>query len=77
MHLSDFNMTKEQLKELYDTYFYETFKRFDFVADRGEGSYIYDETGREYLDFMAGIAVNSAGHCNKNVVKAIKDRQKQ
>lgn len=74
MHLSDFNMTKEQLKELYDTYFYETFKRFDFVADRGEGSYIYDENGREYLDFMAGIAVNSTGHCNKNVVNAIKEQ---
>lgn len=74
MHLSDFNMTKEQIKELYNTYFYETFKRFDFVADRGEGSYVYDENGREYLDFMAGIAVNSTGHCNKNVVNAIKEQ---
>lgn len=74
MKLEDFDMTKDELKELYDTYFYETFKRFDFVAEKGDGSYITDETGREYLDFMAGIAVNSAGHCNKNVVAAIKEQ---
>lgn len=71
MKLQDTGKTKEELKELYNTYFYETFQRFDFVADEGNGSYILDENGKEYLDFMAGIAVNSAGHCNKRVVRAI------
>ena len=74
MKLNDTGKTKEELKEMYDTYFHETFKRFDFVADQGEGSYVIDETGKKYLDFMAGIAVNSAGHCNKNVVSAIIDQ---
>lgn len=74
MKLQDFDMSKEDLKELYNTYFYETFKRFDFVAEVGHDSYITDENGKEYLDFMAGIAVNSTGHCNKNVVKAIKEQ---
>lgn len=74
MKLKDTGKTKEQLKEMYNTYFYETFKRFDFVADSGEGSYITDEDGNKYLDFMAGIAVNSTGHCNEKVVKAIKDQ---
>lgn len=74
MKLKDTGKTKEELKEMYDTYFHETFKRFDFVADQGEGSYVIDETGKKYLDFMAGIAVNSAGHCNKNVVSAIIDQ---
>lgn len=72
MKLKDFDMTKEELENLYNTYFYETFKRFDFVAEQGEASYVIDEKGKKYLDFMAGIAVNSAGHCNKNVVDAIK-----
>lgn len=71
MQLKDTGKTKDELKEMYNTYFYETFKRFDFVADVGEGSYIIDEAGKEYLDFMAGIAVNSTGHCNKKITEAI------
>ncbi|MGN0436095.1 MAG: aspartate aminotransferase family protein [Wujia sp.] len=71
MKLQDTGKTKEEIKEMYQTYFYETFKRFDFIADAGEEAYITDENGEQYLDFMAGIAVNSAGHCNKRVVEAI------
>jgi acetylornithine/N-succinyldiaminopimelate aminotransferase len=76
MNMKDQKLTKEELKKLYDTYFYETFKRFDFVADSGHDAYVVDENGREYLDFMAGIAVNSTGHCNKKVVKAVMDQCK-
>ena len=35
---------------------------------------LMDEEGKEYLDFMAGIAVNSTGHCNKRVVEAIMEQ---
>lgn len=38
---------------------------------RGEGSFIYDEDGKKYLDFMAGIAVNSFGHCHPYLVEAL------
>lgn len=74
MKLQDTGKTKEQLIDTYNTYFYETFKRFDFIADSAKDSYVFDENGKEYLDFMAGIAVNSAGHCNKKVVEAIKEQ---
>ncbi len=74
MKLQDVNKTKDDIKDMYNTYFYETFKRLDFVAETGEGSYIIAEDGKEYLDFMAGIAVNSTGHCNKRVVEAIKEQ---
>lgn len=74
MNIKDLGKTKEDIKNLYNTYFYETFKRFDFVAETGEGSYITDEEGKTYLDFMAGIAVNSTGHCNKKVTEAIIDQ---
>lgn len=74
MKLQDTGKTKEQIQELYNTYFHETFKRLDFIADRGEGAYVYDENNRPYLDFMAGIAVNSTGHCNERVTKAIIDQ---
>src|SRR5262245_50719915 len=44
---------------------------FDVVADRGEGSWLWDVEGRRYLDFGAGIAVTVTGHCHPRVVEAI------
>lgn len=41
------------------------------VAERAEGSYIYDMNGDAYLDFATGIAVNNVGHCHPKVVAAI------
>ena len=77
MNLTTTGKTKEDIKNMYDTYFHETFKRFDFVADAAHDSYIVDENKREYLDFMAGIAVNSAGHCNPKVVEAICEQSRE
>ena len=42
-----------------------------FVADHGLGSMLYDIEGNRFVDFTAGIAVNSTGHCHPDVVKAI------
>ena len=77
MDLKSTGKTKEEIKAMYNKYFYETFKRFDFIAEKGEDDYVIDETGKRYLDFMAGIAVNSAGHCNKKVVEAIIEQAQQ
>jgi 4-aminobutyrate aminotransferase len=44
---------------------------FNFVADRAEGSYIYTEDGRKFLDFTCGIGVANTGHCHPKVVAAI------
>ncbi len=41
------------------------------VAERGEGCYIYDQDGTQYLDFTCGIAVTNTGHCHPKVVEAI------
>ena len=38
---------------------------------RGEGSRLYDETGREYLDFLSGLAVTSLGHAHPAVADAV------
>lgn len=42
--------------------------------ERGEGAYLIDYQGKKYLDFGAGIAVNSTGHCHPQVVKAIQEQ---
>ncbi|CAL9481519.1 5-aminovalerate aminotransferase DavT [Nocardiopsis dassonvillei] len=44
------------------------------VAARGEGAHIYDEDGRRYLDFTAGIGVTSTGHCHPRVVTAAQEQ---
>ncbi len=48
-----------------------TYNRFPIVLDKGDGMYVYDENGKKYLDFVAGIAVNSLGHNHKKLVSAI------
>ncbi len=48
------------------------YDRFPVVFTRGEGIRVWDDKGNEYLDALAGIAVNSLGHCHPNVVSAIK-----
>lgn len=52
----------------------ETYERFDFIAETAKDMYLYDENGTPYLDFYAGIAVNSAGNCNEKVVAAIREQ---
>jgi acetylornithine/N-succinyldiaminopimelate aminotransferase len=41
---------------------------------RGSGVYLYDDSGKKYLDFGAGIAVNALGHCHPNLVNALKNQ---
>jgi acetylornithine/N-succinyldiaminopimelate aminotransferase len=47
------------------------FKRFPIAFERGEGARLYDVEGNAYIDMLAGIAVNSLGHCHPEVVRAI------
>ena len=76
MKLKETGLTKEQLKEKVNKYMIETYERFDFIAETAKDMYMYDENGTPYLDFYAGIAVNSAGNCNEKVVAEIQDQEK-
>lgn len=49
----------------------ETYGRAPIAIVKGEGSYLYDSTGRRYVDFCAGIATCSLGHANPAVVEAL------
>jgi 4-aminobutyrate aminotransferase len=44
------------------------------VVEHGEGVYLFDEAGRRYLDFTAGIGVTSTGHCHPRVVAAAQEQ---
>jgi acetylornithine/N-succinyldiaminopimelate aminotransferase len=49
-----------------------TYARMDVAFERGEGAYVYTADGRRYLDFGAGIAVASLGHCHPHLVDALR-----
>jgi acetylornithine/N-succinyldiaminopimelate aminotransferase len=53
---------------------YETFARAPLTFERGEGSWLITESGERYLDFAAGIAVNSLGHCHPHLVAALTEQ---
>jgi acetylornithine aminotransferase/acetylornithine/N-succinyldiaminopimelate aminotransferase len=55
-------------RELYERYVIPTYGRFDLKLARGQGTEVWDEDGKRYLDFGAGIAVTSIGHCHPRVV---------
>lgn len=74
MKLRDTGYTKSEIMELVKTYMIDTYERFPMIAETAKDMYIYDEEGTPYLDFYAGIAVNSAGSCNRAVVAAVKEQ---
>lgn len=51
-----------------------TYNRFPVVFDHGKGVYLYDTDGKEYLDFAAGIAVNSLGYGDETYTTALKNQ---
>ena len=60
-----------ELKERGDKVFIGTYSRYPAAMVKGSGCRLFDADGREYLDFLAGIAVCSLGHCHPAVTKAI------
>ncbi len=58
-------------QELEQRYFMRTFRRMPLTLVRGEGTRVWDESGKEYLDFTSGWAVNALGHCHPAVVGAV------
>jgi acetylornithine/N-succinyldiaminopimelate aminotransferase len=63
-------------QELEHKYFMPTFERLPVTLVRGQGARVWDDAGRQYLDFVAGWAVNSLGHCHPAVVSAVTEQVK-
>ena len=67
-------MNTQEIIDIEDKYFINTFNRVPVVLDHGEGAKVWDIEGKEYLDFLAGIAVNCLGHAHPALVGAIKEQ---
>ena len=54
-----------------------TYTRYPILLVRGKGVKVWDSNGREYLDFVGGLAVCNLGHCHPKVVKALEEQARQ
>lgn len=61
-------------QELEKKVFMPVFKRTPVTLVRGKGMKVWDDTGKEYLDFVAGIAVTSLGHCHPVLANALTEQ---
>ncbi len=66
--------SNEEVVHLTDRYVMKTYGRFPIAPVRGEGCRLWDADGKEYLDFVAGLAVCNLGHCHPRVVRAIREQ---
>jgi len=65
-------MTTQDLIATSSKYLANTYARFPLVLVKGRGVRLWDSDGKEYLDFVGGIAVDALGHCHPKVVAAIR-----
>src|SRR5690625_1244492 len=62
---------KQPAKKKADKSHFDLYGRYPIALVRGKGSKVWDDERNEYIDALAGIAVNNLGHCHPDVVKAI------
>jgi len=67
-------MDSQTLMMLSEKHIAHTYARYSIVLVRGKGTRVWDREGREYLDFVSGLAVCNLGHCHPRVVRAIQDQ---
>lgn len=60
--------------ELFERYVVPNYRRFPVSIERGEGSWVWDDQGRKYLDFFPGWGCNLLGHCPPAVVEAVTEQ---
>ncbi len=66
------SIVRTNAAELYDAYVMKNYAKAPLTLVRGEGVWAWDDTGKRYLDFASGIAVNALGHCHPVWVEAIR-----
>ncbi len=67
-------MSLEHLQELDAAHVIGTYARLPLEIVRGEGTRVWDDRGREYLDLLCGISVTNLGHCHPAVVAAVREQ---
>jgi acetylornithine/N-succinyldiaminopimelate aminotransferase len=63
----------EEVRELESHVLIPTYERLPILAVRGEGCCLYDDRGKRYVDFLAGLAVNSLGYNHPEIMRVLRD----
>src|SRR5579863_2439590 len=66
-------MNRQQIAELEKRVLIPTYDRMPILAVQGDGCYVYDETGKKYLDFLGGLAVNALGYNHPEIMATLRD----
>lgn len=67
-------MTQKITRQLYDQIMVPCYAPAPYIPVKGKGSRVWDQNGKEYIDFAAGIAVSALGHCHPDVVAALTEQ---
>lgn len=67
-------MTQSVTREDFDNWMMPVYAPAPFIPVRGEGSRLWDQQGKEYIDFAGGIAVNALGHAHPAMVQALTEQ---
>lgn len=71
METADIQLKPEEIQALEEKYLFATYKRSGLFCSHGSGVYLYDLSGKRYLDFLSGISVNSLGYNHPRIVRAL------
>jgi acetylornithine/succinyldiaminopimelate/putrescine aminotransferase len=71
MQSTDIQLKPEEIQALEEKYLFATYKRAALFCSHGSGAYLYDISGKRYLDFLAGISVNSLGYNHPRLVQVL------
>src|ERR671913_1693433 len=64
----------DQVIGLEQQYVLQNYARYPLALERGKGCYVYDYSGKRYLDFISGIGVNALGHAHPRITRAIREQ---
>ena len=60
--------------KLFENHLLNSYSRLPLSFERGDGVWLYDKSGKKYLDALSGVAVNTLGHNNSEIIEALKEQ---
>jgi predicted acetylornithine/succinylornithine family transaminase len=66
--------TAQEIMEREKRYLLQNYGRYPLALEKGKGCYLYDYSGRKYLDLLSGIGVNALGHSHPRIMKVIREQ---
>jgi acetylornithine/N-succinyldiaminopimelate aminotransferase len=64
----------DRIRALESQYLLQNYARYPLLLERGRGCYVYDQSGRRYLDLLTGIGVNALGYAHPRLTKVIREQ---